>query len=259
MTDTMIAINTVAPLANVARLTQLVTICQNRSYGVPGMGCFHGRAGLGKTSAGIYATIKFNACHVEALPIGGVKGLLMMIVHELGLQPKSTADALFMQAAGEFARTGRPLIIDEADKCLNEKSIEIIRAIHDRTGVPVIFMGEEQLPQKLQRWERVHSRILQSVQAEPATVEDVRQMALIYAAPCHVGADVLAAVLTVSQGSLRNVVTNLAGVKQWAAARGLTSVTMEEWGDTRFNTGEAPIPRHLGKSRGMPLRRGAAA
>ncbi len=258
MTENAKPINTVAGVANVARLTQLIMLCRDRAYGVPGMGCFHGRAGLGKTSAGAYATMKFDAVHVEALPIGGVKGLLTMIVHECGMKPKSTTEAMMYQAFEHFGKTGRPLIVDEADKILTEKCVEVLRAIHDRTGVPLIFMGEEQLPQKLGAWERVQSRILQSVQAEPATLDDVRQMAAIYAQPVAVAQDVLAAVLAVSNGSLRNAVTNLAAIKQWAMTQGLQAVSMAEWGDTPFKTGEAPVPRHLRAHR-MRQRNGVAA
>lgn len=258
MTDNMRPINSVAGVTNVARLAQLMVLCRDRSFGVPGMACFHGRAGLGKSSACTYATIKFDAVHVEALPLGGVKGLLSMIVHECGLKPKSTEVALMYQAFEWFGKTGRPLIVDEADKILKEKCVEVLRAIHDRTGVPVILVGEENLPQKLAAWERVQSRLLQSVGAEPATLDDVRQMAVIYAAPVAMAADMVAAVASVSNGSLRNAVTNFAAVKEWAVKQGLEAVSLADWGDQPFKTGEAPIPRHLAL-RGLRMRRGAAA
>lgn len=256
MTQNTPLINSVAPLANVARLTQLIDRCQNRMHGLPGMGCFYGRAGLGKTTAGIYATNRYNACHVEALPIGGVKGLMNMIVLELGLRPTRTTEALFTQVAHELAVSGRPLIVDEADHILTDRSIEIVRRLHDLSGVPVILMGEEGLPQKLQRWERVHSRMLGWVGAEPATAGDVDHLTRIYAAGVTLSADLKAALLTASRGSIRNVSTNLAHVHEFAASQGLTSVDLAVWGKRSFHTGEAPSPRMAPQ---VIQRRGAAA
>lgn len=248
-------VGSVAPLENVARLTQLIDRCQNRAHGLPGMGCFYGRAGLGKTTAGIYATNRFNAAHVEALPIGGVKGLLGMIVLELGLRPQRTTEGLFVQVAQELALTARPLIIDEADHILTDKSIEIVRRLHDVSGVPVILMGEEGLPQRLQRWERVHSRILSWVGAAEATASDVHHLAAIYAAGVTLATDLKEALLKASRGSIRNVSTNLAHVREFAATRGLASIDLAGWGKQPFHTGEAPAPRNVVPA----LRRGAAA
>ncbi len=256
MTEQQTLINSVAPLANVARLNQLIDRCTNRAHGLPGMGCFYGRAGLGKTTAGIYATNRHNACHIEALPIGGVKGLMNMIVMELGLRPARTTEALFAQVAQEMTMTQRPLIVDEADHILSDKSIEIVRRLHDVSGVPVILMGEETLPQKLQRWERVHSRMLSWVGAETATLADVDHLARIYAAGIQISAEIKQALLTASRGSIRNVSTNLAHIREFAVIQGHGVVTAEIWGRRQMHTGDAPAPR-LAPASGP--RRGAAA
>lgn len=235
----------VAPLDNVARLSALIERTDSRAHGLPGMGCLYGRAGLGKTTAATWACNARNACHVEALPIGGVKGLLAMIVRELGLKPARTTEALFAQAAEQLARTGRPLLIDEADHILTDKPIEIVRRLHDISQVPVILIGEEMLPQRLQRWERVHSRMLSWVGLEPASARDVDHLAKIYARNLTLGPDLKAALLKSSRGSIRNVSTNLAHVAEFAAVHGLTHVGMEVWGQQTFHSGEAPPPRDL--------------
>lgn len=251
----------VAPLANVARLQQLIDRCENRAHGLPGMGCFYGRAGHGKTTAGVYAQNRKQACHVEALPFGGVKKLLEMIVIELGLRPGRLVPQLFDQAAEELARTGRPLIIDEADHILKDGPIETVRHLHDKAGVPVILMGEEALPARLMRWERVHGRMLAWVGAEPATLDDVGHLAAIYAPGVDVAPDLREAVLTASRQSMRYISTNLAAIKEFAGVRGLRRVTLADWGGAAFHTGEPPAIRRL--STPMPAavaqrRRGAA-
>jgi DNA transposition AAA+ family ATPase len=242
MDEKLTLYNTVAPLANVARLTQLIDRCQNRVSGLTGMGCFYGFAGYGKTTAGIFATNKFRAVHVEALPVGGTKALMEMIVTELGLRPAGQTTSLFAQAAQELGRTQRPLILDEADHLLTDRTIETIRALHDKTGVPIILMGEESLPQKLTRWERVHSRILSWVPAEHATIEDVGDLARIYARGVEIAPDLREAVLAASRGSLRHVSNNLAALAEHAALRGLKRLTSADWAGT-FQSVEAPTPR----------------
>lgn len=256
MSEQPLLFNSVAPLANVGRLTALIKRIEAREYGLPGLGCVYGRAGRGKTTAAIYAMNALNAVHVEALPLGGVKGLLRMIVEELGLKPKRTAEDLFMQAAEDLGRTGRPLIIDEADHILTDRSIEIVRRLHDTSWAPVILMGEEALPQKLVRWERVHGRMLSWVGMEEATRDDVDHLAKIYARGLTLGQDLKDKLLRASRGSIRNVSTNLSHVREFAQVQGLSSVTLVEWGQKPFHTGEAPQPRHATVS---TLRRGAVA
>lgn len=242
MTDKAELYNTVAPLANVTRLVALIDRAQNRGPGLPGLGCFYGRAGLGKTTGGIYATNKLHACHVEALPFGGLKKLLQMIVTELGLRPKGTIPDMFDQAAQELAVTGRPLIIDEADHILAAKTIEAVRKLHDVSGAPVILMGEELLPQRLQTWERVHGRMLAWVEAEPATIEDVGHLAKVYAPRVEIAPDLREAVLQSSKQSMRYISTNLAAIAEFAAVRGLLRIGKAEWSGA-FHTGEPPTLR----------------
>lgn len=243
MTDIPPPINSVAPLANVARLQKLVLTCQNRVDGLPGLGCFYGPAGFGKTTAGVFVTNKVGACHVEALPFGGAKKLLEMIVTELGMRPTRTVSTLFDQAADALARSNRPLIIDEADQILTDRIIETVRHLHDKTLVPVILMGEEMLPQKLRRWERVNGRILEWVAAEPATLSDVGFLAPIYAPNVAISDELKAQLLAASTGSIRNVSTNLANLAAFAAVQGLTKVGVAEWKGQRFHTGQAPEAR----------------
>jgi DNA transposition AAA+ family ATPase len=243
MTQANTPINNVAPLANVVRLQTLATRLQNRAHGLPGMGCFFSPAGYGKSTAGIFVTQVSGACHIQALPFGGTKQLLVMIVTELGLRPARTVSDLFLQAVRELTRTNRTLIIDEADQILTDRTIETLRLLQDATEVPLILMGEELLPQKLKRWERVHSRILSWVAAEPATLEDVGFLAPIYAPRIQIAADLRAAVLAASSGSIRNVSTNLAYLSEFAIGKGLTKLSRAEWGNKPFHTGEAPEAR----------------
>lgn len=252
------ALRNVAPLANVVRLSTLIERCDTRASGLPGMGCFYGRAGLGKTFGGVFMANRFNACHVQALPFGGTKKLFQMIVTELGLRPRNTVADLFDQAVGQLAKTGRPLIIDEADQILTDRTIESVRLLHDTAAVPVILMGEELLPQKLKRWERVNGRILSWVAAEDATAEDLNHLARIYARDITLDDALKAELLERSGGSIRHVSTNLAAVAELAATKGLPRITLAEWGQRHWNSEQPPEPRVVRFRGEVSRRRGAA-
>ena len=243
MTQMESPINNIAPLANVVRLQTLAVRLQNRAHGLPGIGCYFSPAGFGKSTSGIFLTNSMGACHIQALPFGGIKNLLTMIVNELGVRPAKQVSDLFLQAVAQLQKTNRILIIDEADQILTDRTIEMLRLLHDATEVPLILMGEENLPQKLKRWERVHSRILSWVAAEPVTIEDIGFLAPIYAAGVTLDADMRAAILTASSGSIRNASTNIAFVSEFAASKGIKRLSLAEWGSKPFHTGEAPTAR----------------
>lgn len=242
MIETPRLYNSVAPLRNVALLLTLIERVKGRAHGLPGMATFYGPSGYGKTTAATYATNKFRACHIQVQSLWRAKTLLQEIVIELGQRPGRTAPDLFTQAAQELARSGRPLLIDEADHLARDSMIEVVRGLYEASGVPVILIGEEMLPQKLQRWERVHGRMLDWVASEPACLADVGHLAPIYAPGLEIAEDLRAQLLTASTRSIRRVATNLAMLSEHARVRGLVRLARADWKGA-FHTGEAPAPR----------------
>ncbi|WP_236549860.1 ATP-binding protein, partial [Profundibacterium mesophilum] len=81
--------------------------------------------------------------------------------------PKGTVSEMVEAISAELAMSDAPLLIDEADMLVKRKMIEIVRDIYEGSGAPVILIGEELLPQKLQQWERIHGRMLDWVAAQP--------------------------------------------------------------------------------------------
>jgi DNA transposition AAA+ family ATPase len=234
--------------------------CEGRAPGMPGMGCFYGDSGYGKTTAGIVATNTYNAVHIEAIPVGGIKALLALIAAELGLKTKRVSAAdLFVAIVMELGLQRRPLIIDEADLVmLSDRAADTIRLIHEKSGVPVILMGLEVLPRTLKRWEQLDGRLLCRVAAEPACLDDVHHLVRLYAPGIEVGADLKAAILAASKGSLRYIATNLASLRSLAAERGLTRVDRQDWGVRPFHSVDPP-PMRQSAAPALPARhRGAA-
>ena len=236
-------LSTVAPLRNVAALTQLVDRIKNRSMNLPGMGTFYGPSGLGKSFAGTYATNKFGAVTVQMKSVWTKKTLTDAILHEMGLPPARSISDAVDQISQRLAVSDQPLIIDEADYLVKRNQIEIVRDIYEGSGAAIILIGEELLPQKLCAWERVHGRMLAWVPAQPADIADVGHLARVYARGLAIDAGLRQRILAASQGSIRRICVNLDQVREHAVRKGLKAVDQTAWGNRALFSGSAPIAR----------------
>lgn len=241
-------INTVAPLRNVVAMVALIERVRSRAHNLPGMATFYGPSGWGKSSAAIYATIKFNAVTVQVKSVWTKKTLCEAILAEVGIPPDPTVSRMLDQISQHLALTGLPLLIDEADFLVQRKMIEIVRDIYEGSGAPVILIGEELLPQKLRPWERVHGRILDWVAAQPGDLTDLGHLAKIYAPGIEIAPDLRAKLLAASHGSIRRVCVNLDRIREFAAIKGLKRVCLADWANQPFFTGAAPEIRKFGET-----------
>lgn len=243
MTDDRPLYNSVAPLRNVGALVELIARVQQRGVGLPGMATFYGPSGYGKTTAAVYAANRFRASSVQMKSAWTAKKLCAAILQELGLPSKGIIADLIDDIAQELGKSGRTLIIDEADHLVSRNMIEIVRDIYESSGSPVILIGEELLPQKLSKWERVHGRMLDWVGAEPGDLTDVDHLAKIYCTGIDLDAALKAHLLAESNASIRRICVNLDRVREFALTKGLQAVTRKDWGKAGFFTGRAPSPR----------------
>lgn len=248
MTEQQENINTVAPLRNVVALTALIERVKNRAHNLPGMATFYGPSGWGKSSAAIYATIRFDAITVQVKSVWTKKTLCEAILAEVGIPPDPTVSRMLDQISQHLALTGLPLLIDEADFLVQRKMIEIVRDIYEGSGAPVILIGEELLPQKLRPWERVHGRILDWVAAQPGDLTDLGHLARIYAPGLEISPDLRAKLLAASHGSIRRICVNLDRIREFAVIKGLKKVGIEDWATQPFFTGAAPEIRKFGEA-----------
>lgn len=245
MTHEPTSVNTIAPLANVSAMIELIQRVQNRSAGLPGMATFHGPSGYGKTFAAIYAANKARAYHVQVKSVWTKKKLCQSILQDMGIQPASTVSDMMDQIGEQLSLSRRPLIIDEADFLVAKGMIEVVRDIHESSHAAIILIGEEGLPDKLKRWERVHGRMLDWVAAQPASVADAKHLARVYAKDVQIADDLITALHAASAGSVRRICVNLDRVREHAQTSPLppnTPVTLAAFGRDFF-TGAAPAAR----------------
>jgi len=235
-------INTIAPLSNVGLLlgevSSAISYCRENG----GMFvAFHGHAGYGKTTACNYVRAKVRGYRVECCDHWTRKSLLRAILYEMSIPAANNVAEMFDQAVEQLRLSGRPLILDEADHLAKNSCMEMVRGLMDKSRVCVVLSGEELLMKKLERWERVHSRILKPVAAQPADANDLRVLAKLYCTGVAVGQDWLDELMKQTGGNTRRVVVNLNRARNEAAALG--TISLQTWGERGWYTGHSPAPR----------------
>lgn len=217
---------TLAPLKNVAAMMGLVQRLLDRGAHMPGFGVVHGFSGYGKTYSAIYAQNKTGGPRIEVGDSWTKKTLVGAILKELGVrEPRGTVASLTEEAIMRLAEPDHPpLFIDEADKLVDKGMVELVREIQEGAQVPIVLIGEERLPEKLEAIERVHNRVLDWVAAQPADIEDTRKLARLFCPQLAIDDAVLEQVRQASGGRARRIVTNLYRAKEFAATRGLSGL-----------------------------------
>lgn len=237
---------------NVMLVKQLIRRLENRTYGLPGMGTFSGEPGLGKTIASAHAASE-GAIYVALEEDWTKKFFIEQILRELSVSQRGTTPALMLRLKEELALSGCTLIIDEVDYAVKKNYVETIRNIHDGTHAPIVLVGEEDLPQKLQKWPRFASRILSSVDAEYSDERDVLAFAGLYAKGISISNDMRAIILERNGGIARYIVNDLAHVAERCREWGVEDIDLTKWGQTRFAQNKPPKPRPRAERREVDI------
>ncbi|MEL7167561.1 MAG: AAA family ATPase [Pseudomonadota bacterium] len=186
------------------------------------------------------AANEFQAHCVQAKSTWTSSYMAETIMRELGLKETRGVARMVDMIGGQLAKTARPLIIDDAQYLLKKGMVDVVRDIYESCQTPVILVGEEKLPQDLTKWENVHNRMLAWTAALPCNMSDANHLAPIYCPDVAVEEDLLQVIVAAASGSIRRVATNLARVKEFCRQRNIRSVSMSQWGDRSFDTGQPP-------------------
>lgn len=237
-------VNTVAPLANVAICIAALERAMTRANHLPGMVCFSGPSGWGKSTAAAYTANRYRAYYLQCMSAWSKKSFMENLLRELGIKAARTISDMILQAGEELALSGRPLIIDEMQYMADKKAVEIVQDLYEASGgAPMLLIGEEQLPSKLRKWERFHNRMLDWVLAQPADLEDAKSLRSLYVKKITIADDLMAKVADEARGSVRRICVNLDRIEQEALAFGTDHMDLAAWGSRQLFTGEAPRRR----------------
>ena len=161
---------------NVKRFITMMNNLQNRAEGVPGMGLVYGEPGLGKTQAIKWWAFKNDAILIRCNQMMSARWLLKEILDYMSeIKPYSISDS-FDEVIRNLILTPRVLIVDEVDYLTMDKnkSIEILRDIHDKTNVPVVLVGMTSANSRLKKFSHLYDRLSEIVKFERFSKADIK-------------------------------------------------------------------------------------
>lgn len=232
----------IAPLANIAVADRAITRALGRGLHQPGLVVMYGPSGFGKSLAAAWVAARNRAYYVQASDFWTKKAMLKDICRALGLmfKPGHTVDEMAKMVVAQLEQSERPLILDEFDHVVDKNLVEAVRSLYEGSKAAILIIGEEALPQKLQRWERFHGRILDWYPAQPASIEDARELARLYCPHVKVSDDLLEKLVDKARGSVRRISTNLENIQEAAMGNAWDKVDLATWGTRPIHTGEPP-------------------
>ncbi|MFZ2948799.1 MAG: ATP-binding protein [Desulfuromonadaceae bacterium] len=243
---------TTANLINVSLALEAAEVAMGRRSHLPGMVTFTGFSGLGKSLAVSYVAQQYRGFYIEFMDHWSKLDLIKMIMFVMGLKKlKGMGENDCVQAIiSELAVCGRPLILDEFDQLIDRKHIAsslmaLILNIAKKSGGSIILVGEELLPHKIANYEKFDNCVYARYLALPSEITDSRIMARHYYPELEIRDDLLELTVRKCRGITRRICINLDTFAAEAAALGIDSIGLAEWGTKQINTGEALKPRSL--------------
>lgn len=211
-------------VANVRNLTTALSQLRTRDPGVPGLAVMHGPPGRGKTQSAIWYAANKGARYLEANPAWSMRWMmndLYLVVKGLRRGPRiGTTQRAYDMTVDLLEQDPAPILIDEADRlCRDIKLLEMIRHLHDRTGVPIVFVGTDILTGKLAQHDRFWRRVTQVIPFRPLSIDEIR-MAARELAGISLGQEAVAELAKLTKGEFGAMVKVLPKLAQAMKASG---------------------------------------
>ncbi|MCA1988731.1 MAG: AAA family ATPase [Desulfarculus sp.] len=215
---------------NVRNLVGAMSGLMNRPAGVPCLAVVHGPAGRGKTEAASWYAVNKGGRYLVANSMWSERWMLSDLYAALrGL--KSAHFGLKKQAYEECLKVmhgdSLPIFIDEADRVAQKTNhLEALRDLSDRSGVPIVFVGTDQILYRLQQREQFASRVSQVVAFKALGRDEVK---MIVGELTGLGLDdeVADKLVTASDGYFRDLVVLLSHLSRAAKASGAKALNQE--------------------------------
>lgn len=169
--------NSLIKTRNVKRFISLMDNLQKAPSNVSKMALVYGAFGLGKSQTIMWWVTNHDAIYVRCNHNISPKWLLSEIVKELDEVPCYTSQRLFEQIEEKLKYNPKILVVDEIDYLFSNKhTIETLRDIHDKLGIPVLLVGMELADKKLQKYGHINDRIFAKLKFEKLSKEDFKEI-----------------------------------------------------------------------------------
>lgn len=225
---------------NVKNFINLMNNIKNRPENVPGIALVYGEPGLGKSKTVLWWIAQNDAVYIRGTNLMTGRWLVQEIVEELGEIPYHYSIDLFKQCVRILTERQIPIIVDEVDYLASDlKTIETIRDLHDKTGVPIILVGMAMAKNKLRRYKHLYDRISEVVQFKSFSHKDIKdivtQLSEVEMTECAIK------FIYSKSNRFRQIVRIINRAEQIATANGLSvldEITLKEFiiDDTDENT-----------------------
>ena len=162
---------------NVKRFVGLMEELQKLPPNIPKLALVYGEHGLGKSQTIMWWVTNNDAIYVRCNHNISPRWLLSEIVKELDEVPCYTSQRLFGQIEEKLKYNPKILVVDEIDYLFSNKhTIETLRDIHDKLGIPVLLVGMELADKKLQKYGHINDRIFAKLKFEKLSKEDFKEI-----------------------------------------------------------------------------------
>jgi len=162
---------------NVKNFIALINSLQAKAEGVSRMALVYGEPGLGKSCTALWLASQNDAIYIRSANLMTGRWFLEELTEELDEIPRYWTSDLFKQCVNKLLEKPQLIIIDEIDYLASDqKTIETIRDIHDKTNVPIIFVGMSLAQKKLQRYRHLYDRLSEIIQFKAFSQNDVKEI-----------------------------------------------------------------------------------
>lgn len=169
--------NSLIKTRNVKKFISLMDNLQKAPSNVSKMALVYGAFGLGKSQTIMWWVTNNDAIYVRCNHNISPRWLLSEIVKELDEVPCYTSQRLFEQIEEKLKYNPKILVVDEIDYLFSNKhTIETLRDIHDKLGIPVLLVGMELADKKLQKYGHINDRIFAKLKFEKLSNDDFREI-----------------------------------------------------------------------------------
>ena len=150
---------------------------QKAPSNVAKMALVYGTFGLGKSQTIMWWVTNNDAIYIRCNHNISPKWLLTEIVKELDEVPCYTSQRLFEQIEDNLKHNPKILVVDEIDYLFsNRHTIETLRDIHDKLGIPILLVGMELADKKLQKYGHINDRIFAKLKFKKLSKDDFKEI-----------------------------------------------------------------------------------
>lgn len=229
----------IAPVKNIKKLAELGTALQMQNNMLPGIAVASGDSGIGKSTGLTWlSTTKLNAVYVRAMQLWSPSSMLRTIATELDIDPPRQLDDMTKAIVAELSRTGRPLIVDEADYVVDQtRLLNALRDLHDLSTMPLILVGMGEFVRKLRArldQKQFTGRVALELEFSPLDRADVKVVADTLT-DIKLDEELMQMLVDQSQGITRLVCVGLARIEAYAKKHNLKTVTAKQWDNQPLN------------------------